>query len=141
MKSDLNRRLMNMIVGEVLPIHCTVHDLFKDSNISVFVSKFWGSFYALDTFAEKAICNRQNVRFVNNGDLLKNQLMTKRISCILQVLRTFLGLPNAKSKAAFPILVLARSVIKRVARASFPSGVRLNSSCLTYCGLYEPVVF
>jgi hypothetical protein len=45
---------------------------------------------------------------------------------------TLRGLPKAKSNAVLPILREARSVMSRVARASFPSGVVVDVSCLTY---------
>jgi hypothetical protein len=50
------------------------------------------------------------------------------------VMYTFLGLPRAASKAICPMRRDARSVIKRVARASFPFSPVVRASCLTYCG-------
>lgn len=46
---------------------------------------------------------------------------------------TLRGRPSAISNAIWPILRDARSVMRRVARASRPFSVGMISSCLTYC--------
>ena len=48
------------------------------------------------------------------------------------IVQTFLCVPKAKSKAVLPILLEARSVMRRVALASLPSAVIFNDSSLTY---------
>jgi hypothetical protein len=49
------------------------------------------------------------------------------------VTSTFLGRAKASSNAILPIRRDARSVMRRVARASFPESVGVRVSCFTYC--------
>ena len=46
---------------------------------------------------------------------------------------TFRGRANASSNAILPIRSDARSVMRRVARASFPNLPCVRASCFTYC--------
>ena len=114
-----------------LPVHSTVDELL--SNLNVVELTLVQPGYGTDSFTEETIRDAENVRFMNNGQMLdiisRSDKHTRYETCSLLTLR---GRAAASSKAMVPIRLDARSVMRRVARASRPLSVGLISSCLIY---------
>lgn len=113
-----------------IPVDSAIDQLFCNGHTIVLSIHTSEEGYSTNGFTEKAVRYGENIRLMNDGEVLGNQLAASTLSAYGR--QTLRGRARANSKAICPIRRDALSVISRVARASFPCSPTVRVSSLTY---------